>query len=48
MCEVIDVSYDEKKIDMYLDFDLHIGYRVHAHIYFLSKSKPSILLHEDG
>src|SRR5699024_8576119 len=28
--------------------DLHIGYRVHAHIYFLSKRLPSILLHEDG
>ena len=47
-CEVIDVSYDEKKLDVYLDYDLHIGYRVHAHIYFLSKRKPSILLHEDG
>lgn len=28
--------------------DLHIGYRVHAHIYMTSISKPSVLLIEDG
>jgi hypothetical protein len=46
--EVIDVSYDVDKLKLYDDYDLHIGYRVHAHIYFLSKRLPSILIHEDG
>lgn len=31
----------EKK---YKNFDLHVGYRVHAHIFFLSLGKPSFLL----
>ena len=46
--EVADVSYDADKLNFYNDCDLHIGYRVHAHIYFLSKRLPSILIHEDG
>jgi len=46
--KVIDVSYDLKKIDFYGDCDLHIGYRVHAHLYFLSKRLPSYLISEDG
>ncbi|GEQ32267.1 hypothetical protein B795N_01490 [Marinilactibacillus psychrotolerans] len=46
--EVVNVSYDTNKLKFYNDCDLHIGYRVHAHIYFLSKRLPSILIHEDG
>lgn len=46
--KVEDVSFDLEKINFYDNCDLHIGYRVHAHIYFLSKRLPSILLHEDG
>jgi flavodoxin len=46
--QVVDVSFDASKLSFYDDCDLHIGYRVHAHIYFLSKRLPSILLHEDG
>ncbi len=46
--KVIDVSYNLDKIDFYKDCDLHIGYRVHAHLYFLSKRLPSILISEDG
>lgn len=46
--KVVDVSYNRAKLDFYDDCDLHVGYRVHAHIYFLSKRMPSILLHEDG
>lgn len=38
----------EKLIEFYRDCDLHIGYRVHAHIFMSSISKPSILLIEDG
>ena len=46
--KVKDVSYDLKKIDFYADCDLHIGYRVHAHLFFLSKRLPSYLISEDG
>lgn len=38
----------ENLIDFYSCFDLHIGYRVHAHIFMSSINKPSILLAEDG
>ncbi|MEG2347698.1 MAG: polysaccharide pyruvyl transferase family protein [Cetobacterium sp.] len=44
----IDTAFDLEKIKFYDECDLHVGYRVHGHIYFLSKRKPSILLHEDG
>lgn len=43
-----DVSYGSDKIEKYREFDLHVGYRVHSHIYFLSIRKPSFLLQEDG
>jgi polysaccharide pyruvyl transferase WcaK-like protein len=46
--KVVDVSYDLSKIDFYDDCDLHVGYRVHAHLYFLSKRLPSVLINEDG
>jgi len=46
--KVVDVSYDLKKIDFYNDCDLHVGFRVHAHLYFLSKRLPSVLISEDG
>lgn len=43
-----DTSYDLKKIEFYHDCDIHIGYRVHSHIYFLSQKKPSYLISEDS
>lgn len=46
--EVRDVSGDLESIAFYEDCDLHVGYRVHAHIHFLSRRHPSVLLHEDG
>lgn len=46
--EIKDTAYDANKIRFYSECDFHVGYRVHAHIYFLSKRLPSILLHEDG
>lgn len=46
--KIIDAAYDVKNIEFYNECDVHIGYRVHAHIYFLSVRKPSFLLHEDG
>lgn len=46
---VVDVSGEaEKMIDQYSKSDLHVGYRVHAHILASSISKPSILIAEDG
>ena len=47
-CIIKDTSYDLDKISFYSDCDIHIGYRVHAHLYFLSERKPSILINEDG
>lgn len=46
--KIKDVAYDLRKLDFYDDCDFHIGYRVHAHLYFLSKRLPSILINEDG
>lgn len=46
--KVVDTSYGLEKIDFYKECDLHIGYRVHAHIFFLARRKPSFLINEDG
>ena len=46
--KVVDVSYDLNKIDFYKNCDFHIGFRVHAHLHFLSRRKPSLLINEDG
>lgn len=46
--DVRDVSGDLSKVDFYDTCDFHVGYRVHAHIQFLSQRLPSLLLHEDG
>lgn len=45
---VVDTSFGLDKIEFYDNCDLHVGYRVHSHLYFLSKRRPSFLLHEDG
>jgi len=47
-CKIKDVSYDLNKLEFYKNTDLHIGYRVHAHLYFLAHGLPSVLLSEDG
>lgn len=45
----VDISGSaENLIEYYNTCDLHIGYRVHAHIFCNSISKPSVLLNEDG
>ena len=47
--EIIDISKNSKDmIDLYHSCDLHIGFRVHAHIFMTSQKKHSILLLEDG
>lgn len=45
----VDISGSaENLINYYTGTDIHIGYRVHAHIFMNSISKPSILIAEDG
>lgn len=47
--DYIDISGSaENLIDYYSTVDLHIGYRVHAHIFMNSIAKMSILIAEDG
>jgi len=38
----------ENLINYYSDIDLHVGYRVHAHIFMNSIAKMSVLISEDG
>lgn len=45
----VDISGSaENLINYYSQVDLHIGYRVHAHIFMNSLSKLSVLIAEDG
>lgn len=46
--EAIDISYSHKGFSVYDECDLHVGYRVHAHLYNVSQRKPSFLIEEDG
>ena len=49
--EYVDVkrlSSSVESFSLYNRCDLHIGFRVHAHIYNLSQRKKSILIEEDG
>jgi len=44
----VDLSKDTKKLEIYdVKNSLHIGYRVHAHLYCLSHKIPSFLINED-
>jgi len=43
-----DLHGELAKISFYEKCDLHVGFRVHAHIYCLSQSRSSILLYEDA
>jgi hypothetical protein len=45
----VDISGSaENLINYYNSCDFHVGYRVHAHIYMNSISKPTLLIAEDG
>lgn len=46
--KVHDISYSSEGLTIYDKCDLHIGFRVHAHIYCLSHRGLSILIEEDG
>jgi hypothetical protein len=45
---VINAAFSTDQLAFYRDCDLHIGYRVHGHLDFLSYRRPSILIQEDG
>lgn len=42
-----DMSGDAAMFNVYNDADIHVGFRVHSHIYSLSRRIPSILIEED-
>jgi Polysaccharide pyruvyl transferase len=47
--ECVDLSGGiERFLTFYKDCDLHVGYRVHAHIYRTSLNLPTVLITEDG
>ncbi len=46
--KIVNISNSVDGFSVYDDCDLHIGYRVHAHIYNLSNRNISILIEEDG
>jgi hypothetical protein len=46
--ECKNIAYGSEGFHEYDDCDLHIGFRVHAHIYNLSIRNISILIEEDG
>ena len=46
--KIIDISSSSEGLGIYDRTDLHIGFRVHAHIYCLSHRGISILIEEDG
>jgi len=46
--ETWDIPADSTYGDRYADTDLHVGYRVHAHIPSLASGTPSFLLQIDG
>jgi polysaccharide pyruvyl transferase WcaK-like protein len=45
---VVDASRDLGALEFYGQVDLHVGYRVHAHLCTLSRRRPSLLIAEDG
>lgn len=46
--KLVDISRSGEGFRIYDDCDLHIGFRVHAHIYNLSRRKLSVLIEEDS
>ena len=45
---VVDASRDLGALELFGQVDLHVGYRVHAHLGTLSRRRPSLLVAEDG
>lgn len=44
---VMDVTGSADKMEAYQNYDLHVGFRVHAHIWFMSTGRPSVLIPSD-
>ena len=45
--QCVDLSYGSKGFSIHDDADIHVGFRVHSHIYALSERIPSLLIEED-
>lgn len=45
---IVDLAGSAEKLSYYDNVDLHVGFRLHAHIWFLRTRKPSLLIAEDG
>lgn len=45
--DVVDLAYSSRGFSVYDESDLHVGFRVHAHIYNLSHGHATFLLEED-
>ncbi|MDP2490259.1 polysaccharide pyruvyl transferase family protein [Vibrio splendidus] len=45
--EYINLCGEADNLNFYDDIDLHVGYRLHGHISFLRRKKPTVLLAED-
>lgn len=45
--KIHDIAYGYEGFEIYDECDIHIGYRVHAHIYNLSRRNKTILIEED-
>lgn len=43
-----DISGSAEGFNLYDGVDLHVGYRLHSHLYCLSKGIPSLLIEEDA
>lgn len=43
-----DISNSSEGFGIYDDADFHVGYRLHSHLYCLSKGIPSVLVSEDA
>ncbi|MFN0058776.1 MAG: polysaccharide pyruvyl transferase family protein [Planctomycetota bacterium] len=46
--ECVDISGSVAGLERYDDYDVHIGYRVHAHLRMLALRRPSWLIAEDS
>ncbi|OOE91912.1 polysaccharide pyruvyl transferase family protein, partial [Salinivibrio sp. IB643] len=46
--ECVPLSGSSQQLDFYNSIDFHVGYRLHGHISFLRRRKPSILFVEDA
>lgn len=44
----IDLSGNYNNLNYYKGIDMHIGFRLHGHLWFLRNRKPSFLISEDG